>query len=142
MKKFCASALIALFVLLIISASSQAGKTHHQPGDVAGALGALTGYLSLFVGLFLSARWRMRLSGHTYKVGRQTLATLLFWYAVFAVFIGLMMPFMETNTFGFTFAAIMIVIWSSVAYACKRWQQRLWSAEQTRLTEAVAPHTE
>ena len=72
MKKVAANVLIALFVLLIVSASSQAGKTHIKaggPGDVAGALGELTGYLLLFVGMFYSARWRMKLSGHNYKVG-------------------------------------------------------------------------
>ena len=83
-----------------------------------------------------SARWRMKLSGHSYKVGRQTVATLLFWYAVFAVFVGLMMPLMERNTFGLTFGAAMIAIWSGIAYACKRWQQRLRTIERNRVTEA------
>jgi len=133
MKKLCANLLVALLVLMIISASGQAGKTHRQPGDIAGAMGALIAYLLLFVGLYYSARWRIKLSGHTYKLGRQTVATLLFWYAVFAVFIGLMMPLIEKNVFGFTFAAVMIALWSSVAYASKRWQQRIRAAERSHL---------
>jgi hypothetical protein len=129
MKKTLAIILIAVFVLMIISAASQTSKTHHQPGDVAGALGELVGTLLLFVGLFYSAKWLMKLSGHTYKVGRQTWAALLFWYSVFAAFTGLIMPVYERNTFGFTYGAVMIVIWSGAAYACKRWQRRLRTAE-------------
>ncbi|MGH9747636.1 MAG: hypothetical protein ACRD59_16190 [Candidatus Acidiferrales bacterium] len=139
MKKLSANLLIVLFVLMIIGASSQSGKTHRQPGDVAGAVGALIGCLLLLVGLFYSARWRISLSGHSYKLGQQTIAALLFWYAVFAAFIGLMAPLVERTTFGLTFAAVMIVVWSSVAYACKRWQQRLRAAEHSYLTQTLTP---
>ena len=143
MKKIFASVLVALFVLMIAGAANQAYKTHRQPGDVAGAIGALTGYLLLWVGLYYSVRWRIQLSGHTYKVGRQAVATILFWYAVFAVFAGLMMPLLlGETTFNFAVAAIIVVLWSSVAYVCKRWQQRLRAAERSRLTETSAAERE
>jgi hypothetical protein len=129
MKKTLAIILIVFFVLMIIGASSQTGKNHHQPGDVAGALGELVGMLLLFAGLYYSAKWLMKLSGHTYKVGRQTWAALLFWYSVFAAFIGLIISVYERNTFGFPYGAVMLVIWSGAAYACKRWQRRLRTAE-------------
>jgi hypothetical protein len=139
MKKIIASLLVVLFVLMILGAANQAYKTHRQPGDVAGAIGALMGYLLLWVGLYFSAQWRIQLAGHTYKVGRQTVATLLFWYAVFAAFVGLMMPLLlERTPFTFAVAAIMVVLWSSVAYACKRWQQRLRAAERSRLDVSPA----
>src|SRR6266853_2481316 len=99
MKKTIAIALIVLFALMIIGASNQAGRTPPlQQGDLAGFLGEIVGYLSLFVGLYYSTKWLMKLSGHTYKVGRQTWAALLFWYSVFAAFIGLMMPIYARNT--------------------------------------------
>src|SRR5271170_7849376 len=98
LRRPLANILVALFVLMIISASSQAGKTHLKPGDTAGAIGGLTGYLLLFVGLYYSARWSIKLSGHTHKVGSQTVATILFWYSVFAALISLIMPLYTRTT--------------------------------------------
>jgi hypothetical protein len=49
------------------------------------------------------------------------------------VFIGLMMPVYERNVFGLIFGGVMVAIWSLSAYACRRWQQRLRAAEQSRL---------
>lgn len=135
MKKTLSITLIVVFALMIAGRSNQVGKTSYlQQGDIAGFMGATIGYLLLYVGLFYSARWCMKLSGHTYKVGRQTMAALLFWYSVFAAFIGLMMPVYERNMTGFILGGGMIVIWSGVAYVCRRWQKRLLAAERAQGT--------
>jgi hypothetical protein len=135
MKKTLAIILVVLFTLTIMGRSNQVGKTPHlQQGDVAGFLGEIIGYLLLFVGLYYSARWLMKLYGHTYKVGRQTTAALLFWYSALAALIGLMMPLYERNRFGLTFGGIMLVAWSGIAYVCKRWQRRLRTAERAQHT--------
>ena len=89
MNRVIANTLIMLFILMIIAASAQAGKSMATPGDVAGTLGALTGYFLLIVGLFYSVRWRMKIAGRKYKLGRQTFAVLLFWYSAFAAVIGI-----------------------------------------------------
>ena len=136
MKRVTADALIALFVLLIVGASSQAGRTHIEPGDVAGALGVLTVYLLLFVGLFYSGRWRMKLSGHNHRVGRQTTAVILFWYSLLGILIGLVAAFGERDMFGLVFGAVMVAIWSGSAYACKRWLRRLRAEERGYLASA------
>jgi hypothetical protein len=91
----------------------------------------------LFAGLFYSTRWSIKLSGHTYKVGRQTTAALLFWYSAFATFIGLMMPVYERNKSGLIFGGVMVVIWFSAAYACNRWQKRLRVAERAQMVESA-----
>jgi hypothetical protein len=135
MKKIYANLLVAFFVLLILSASSQAGKNLRQPGDVAGALGALTGFLLLLIGLCYSARWSIKLSGHTYKLGRQTVAALLFWYSVIAAIFGLITLLMVRNAVGLQAGGVMFLIWSVAADACKRWQKRLWVAERVHSTE-------
>ena len=86
-KKLAADALITILVLMIISGGTRT-ETSVQPGDVAGALGRLTALLLLLVGLFLSVRWRVKLSGHNYKVGRQAIAAILFWYSLLAILFG------------------------------------------------------
>ena len=123
-----------MFVLMIISASRQAARTDRPPRNPAEATGALIGCLSLFVGLYYSARWRMKLAGHTYKIGRQTVAALVFWYSVFAAFIGLVMVLYTQAGFDFKIGAIMIVVWSGVAYVCRRWRQQLQAEERARST--------
>ena len=132
MKKTLATLLIVLFTFMIIAVSSQAAKTPPRQGDVAGAIGELIGMMVWFAGLFFSTRWNLKLYGHTYKLGRQTWAALLFWYSVFAAFIGLMMPLEERNKFGLTFGGFMLVLWVGVAYSCRRWQKRLLGAEQAQ----------
>jgi hypothetical protein len=135
MKKTLAIILIVLFTLMIMGRSNQVGKTPHlQQGDVAGFIGEIVGYVLLYVGLYYSTKWLMKLSGHTYKVGRQTWAALLFWYSILAIFIGLMMPVYERNLSGLIFGGVMVVIWSLSAYACRRWQQRLRTAERAQVT--------
>jgi hypothetical protein len=136
MKKTLAIILIILFVLMIIGETSQAGKNHAQAGDFSGAVVDIVFMLLLFAGLFFSARWLMKLSGHTYKVGRQATAALLFWYSAFATFIGLMMPVFERNTFGLISGGVMVTIWLTAAYACKRWQRRLRVAERAQESPA------
>jgi hypothetical protein len=136
-KKLCADLLIAFFVFGTVGGSAQATKIQ-TPGDVYEVAGRLTGFALLVVGLYFSVRWRIKLSGHDYRVGRQTLATILFWYSIVAIFIGLMMPFYARNTFGFTYGAVMTVLWGGVAYACKRWQKRLRAEERKRWNDAIA----
>jgi hypothetical protein len=133
LKRVFAYVLVAFFVMMIASASS---RVIRQPDNVAQAAGAITGYLLLFVGLYYTVKWSMKLSGHTYKVGRQTVAKLPFWYSVVAALVGLMMPLVKRNTFGFGYAAVMLIIWSTVAYACWQWRQRLRRAERSHLQGA------
>lgn len=137
MKKVVANLLVALFVLLIVGAASRAGIVGPAV-NVNETLGRITGVLLMVAGLYYSARWSLKLSGHTYKVGSQTVATIVFWYSLFAVFVGLLMPFYAQNMFGFKYAVIMVVVWSTVAYISRRWQQRLRAVERSRLAEASA----
>src|ERR1700684_2399158 len=97
MKKAVANDLVALFVLMIISSGAGVGKTRTVPDDVAETVGEIVGELMLFAGLYYSTRWNIKLSGHTYKIDRQTVATILFWYSLFALFVGLMTPLYERN---------------------------------------------
>jgi hypothetical protein len=121
---------------MIVGAASRAGIVGPAT-NVSETLGRITGVLLMVAGLYYSARWSLKLSGHTYKVGWQTVATIVFWYSLFAVFVGLMMPFYARNMFGFKYAVIMVVVWSTVAYVSKRWQQRLRKIERNRLIEAA-----
>jgi hypothetical protein len=139
-KKTLATILITLFTLAIIVVTSQAGKVPQRQGDVAGAIGELVGMLLWFVGLFYSIRWNIKLHGHTYKLGRQTWAALLFWYSVLAAFIGLDMIAFEHNSFGLTPGSIMLVLWSGMAYICRRWQKRLLGAE--RAQQSTVPQSQ
>ena len=54
-----------------------AGKTRTVPDDVAETVGEIVGELMLFAGLYYSTRWSIKLSGHTYEIDRQTVATIL-----------------------------------------------------------------
>lgn len=136
MKKICAILLVALFVLMIIGAASRAGVVGPAT-NVSETLGRITGVLLMVAGLYYSARWSLKLSGHTYRVGSQTVATIVFWYSLFAVLVGLLMPFYARNMFGFKYAVIMVLVWSTVAYGCRRWQQRLRAVERSRQEEAT-----
>jgi len=130
MKKTLAIFLIVLFTLMIVG-ESQVGKTSHlQQGDMAGLLGRVIAFLLPFVGLYYSTKWLLKCSGHSHKLGRQTWATLLFWYSILAALIGLMMPVFERNLSGLILGGAMVAIWSLSAYACKRWQKRLRASEQ------------
>lgn len=129
-KKLAANALVTVLVLMIISASTRT-ETSVKPGDVSGALGRSTALLLLLVGLFLSVRWRVKLSGHNHEVGRQAIAAILFWYSLFAILFGVLVPLFERSTFTLVFGAAMVAIWSGSAYVCRRWQCRLRSAERS-----------
>ena len=136
MKKLCADLLIAFFVFGTVG-----GSPNDEDSNTRRRIrsrGSPSGFALLVVGLYFSVRWRIKLSGHDYRVGRQTLATILFWYSIVAIFIGLMMPFCARNTFGFTYGAVMTVLWGGVAYACKRWQKRLRAEERKRWNDAIA----
>jgi hypothetical protein len=136
MKKICANLLVVPFVLMIVGSASRAGIVGPAT-NFSETLGRITGVLLMVAGLYYSAKWSLKLSGHTYKVGWQTVATIVFWYSLFAAFVGLIMPFYARNTFGFKYAVIMVVVWSTVAYVSKRWQQRLRRIERNRLIEAA-----
>lgn len=69
MKKTFSVVLVILFTLMIIGETSQAGKTHARAGDIGGAVVDIVFMVLVFAGLIYSARWRIKLSGHTYKVG-------------------------------------------------------------------------
>jgi hypothetical protein len=77
MKKSFAGILVTLSILLIFAASLNAA---HRPPvhDLASALGNLAGMLFDLAFLFYSVRWYIKLSGHTYKLARQTWAAILF----------------------------------------------------------------
>jgi hypothetical protein len=91
----------------------------------------LTAQLLVLTGLFFSSRWRIKLSGHTYKAGRQTLAVLLFWFSLVGLLGGFIMIFaVGSRTAGNVgFDLVMIAIWSFVPYLCRKWLKRLRVAE-------------
>ncbi len=123
MKKLVANVLIAFFILLIAGSVNQ--STKHQSASSAEALGQLTAQLLVFIGLFFSSRWRMKLSGHTYKVGRQTLAILLFWFSLFGLLGGLILPFAARSFSSVGIGLVMIALWGSAAYFFRKWLKRL-----------------
>jgi hypothetical protein len=87
-------------------------------------LGALrdSSYSSVFC---FSARWYIKLSGHTYKVSRQAWAVILFWHSVLATLFGFAMMFAASVVLG----APLVLLWSGVGFACWKWRQRLRRAE-------------
>lgn len=138
-KRITANILIGLFVLMTLGALSQAGKTQIEPGNTPEEFGFFIGRLLLFVGLFFSVRWKFKLSGHSHKVGRQTTAVILFWYSILAVLVGIAMPFVAKETFGYVFAAGMVLVWSFSAYLCNRWVRRLRAKENGLATTGISP---
>jgi membrane protein implicated in regulation of membrane protease activity len=84
-------------------------------------------------GLFFSARWYMKLSGHTYKVGRQTWAAIIFWYSLLAIIVGIGVMYKFV-----WFGVVIVVIWSLAAFACRRWLKRLRKEEQQRAVQRGA----
>jgi hypothetical protein len=62
-------------------------------------------YSSVFC---FSARWYIKLSGHTYKVSRQAWAVILFWHSVLATLFGFAMMFAASVALG----APLVLLWS------------------------------
>ncbi len=46
----------------------------------------------------------------------------------------------EHNSFGLTPGSIMLVLWSGMAYICRRWQKRLLGAE--RAQQSTVPQSQ
>jgi hypothetical protein len=138
MKKALAIFLSVWFVVMIIGGTAQASR-EPMHGDIAFALGQLIGFLLAVTGLYYSTKWRISLSGHTYRLGRQTWTALLFSYSVFAAFIGLTLLVVERNTIGLSFGGVMLVIWLSVGYVCWRWRRSLRSQEQAQCSQTATP---
>jgi hypothetical protein len=123
MKKVLAGLLVALFSLMIIGEPRNVQV--HPPKDSAEAVGQLAAMVLLIGFLFFSVRWYIKLSGHTYKLARQAWASILFWYSLLAILVGIMMA----ATISYAFGVPMMVIWACVAFACWKWRGRLRRAE-------------
>jgi hypothetical protein len=136
MKKFLAGLLVGLFTLLIFGASLNAARTLPQH-DLAYAIGNLAGMLLNCLFLFFSVRWYIKLSGHTYKLARQTWAAILFWYSVFAVLCGVAALLGRFIGMGIMF----IVLWSAVGFACWKWRQSLRRREAESIKSGVSTAT-
>jgi uncharacterized membrane protein len=121
-KKLVASALIVLFVLIAIGAS---GAKLPPAKSTAERIGQLTGYVLILLGLFFSTRWRLKLAGRTYKVGRQAFAVLWFCESILGILLGLVF----ISRVGIPFGAGMVVVWSLSLWATYRWLKRLRSHE-------------
>jgi hypothetical protein len=136
MKKFLAGLLVGLFTLLIFGASLNATRTLPQH-DLAYAIGNLAGMLLNCLFLFFSVRWYIKLSGHTYKLARQTWAAILLWYSVFAVLCGVAALLGRFIGMGIMF----IVLWSAVGFACWKWRQSLRRREAESIKSGVSTAT-
>lgn len=120
-KKIIASILIAIFALMLIGASVAKVPPARSTAE---RIGQIIGYLFILLGLFYSTRWRLKLAGRCYKVGRQSFAALWFCESILGIllgfnFIGLSVPF----------GVGMIVVWSLSLWATYRWLKRLRSHE-------------
>jgi type II secretory pathway pseudopilin PulG len=123
MKKFLAGLLVAVFTLMTIASPSSTQL--HPPKDAAEAVGQLMGLVLLIAGLFYSVRWYMKLDGHTYKLARQAWASILFWYSLLAILVGLGMAV----TISVAVGATMTAIWACLGFVCWKWRGRLRRAE-------------
>ena len=121
MKKVFAGLLVALFIFLILGIAINGTRPH----DAAYALGSLVGMILDFTFLFFSVRWYIKLSGHSYKLARQTWAAILFWYSMFAVLFGV--GALANRLFAM--GVVFLVLWSGIGFACWKWRQRLRRAE-------------
>ena len=149
MKKTLATVLIVFFVMILVTGITREIRVVGQQGShayTAEALDRLVGLyyelaalLPVLMGLYYSTRWLMKLSGHSYKLGQQTWAALLFWYSALAVLLGLTLSFGERNTTVLTIGAVMLVVWLSVAYACWRWRRSLRRQEKEQQSQPATP---
>ena len=122
-KKIEAVVLIVFFTLMVIESPRTAQL--HPAKDIAEAIGQLTAILLFVAGLFYSVRWYMKLNGHTYNLSRQAWASILFWYSLLAILIGLVMMVSSS----FAIGAPMAAIWACSGFAFWRWRGRLRCAE-------------
>jgi len=135
-KKAAATALIALFSISLLTSNSRMANLPN--GDVAGALGQLTGVLFLIAFLILSIRWRLRLSGYLKTAGRQAVAIFLIAFCA----LGLLLVPMAVIVFAKTPALLTIpVIFAALyiggLYACIRWVRRLRGTERQEASGAI-----
>ena len=142
MKKTLATVLIVFFVMILVTGITRTIRVAAQQVShdyIAEALGRLAAFLLVLTGLYYSTRWLMKLSGHSYKLGQQTWAALLFWYSALAALLGLTLSFVERNTTVLTIGAVMLVVWLSVAYACWRWRRTLRRQEKEQQSQPATP---
>jgi hypothetical protein len=137
MKKFIAAVLIAFFTLTLIAGTANVGKyvPASSAENIGYRLGALTGLILDITFLFYGVRWYIKLSGHTYKVARQTWAAILFWYSMLALVMGIGF-LMEKEIIG---GGIYLVVWGIIGFSCWKWRQRLRQKEvQLKAETAVS----
>jgi hypothetical protein len=123
MKKLVAVLLVTFFSLAIIASPRAAQQ--NPANDLGGAVAQLIVLLLFIAGLFYSVRWYMKLDGHTYKLTRQAWASILFWYSMIGVLMGLMF----TRSVSVIAGTVMMVVWALVGFACWKWRGRLRRAE-------------
>lgn len=123
MKKIVAVLFVTLSIFLILGVAINGTQKH--PHDAAYALGSLVGMILDFSFLFFSVRWYIKLSGHSYRLARQTWAAILFWYSMFAVLFGIGALANGLIAMGLTF----LILWSGIGFVCWKWRQGLRRAE-------------
>ena len=140
MKKFLAVVLIVFFSVMVIGESTTGNQ--HLSIKLSYTIGQLFG-ISLAIGfLFCSVLWYLKLNGHTYKLARQTSATLLYYYSIIAVLMGIAALVNEETflvnkeTFG---KVVMLILWSVVGFFCLKWRERLRQHEIQLHTPEVIP---
>lgn len=140
MKKTVGTILIIILSFWIIGIATRGGSVQPASRDRTGAVTGIIFVALLMVGLFFSVRWRMKLSGHHYKLGRQTTAAILFWYSSLAAMIGIAMAAANSgDRLRFILGISMVVISSLSAYACHKWRNRLLAEEKLRI--AIPPNS-
>ena len=124
-KIFLANTLVVLCVISILGDSIAVDK--HPVVGTAAAMGTFTGILIQVFGLYFSCRWRMTLARRTHKVGRQTGATILFWYFVLAalIFCIALVGVISDGVGAVFFGIVGLIIWVALACVCHRWLARL-----------------
>jgi predicted histidine transporter YuiF (NhaC family) len=143
MKKFLAVVLIAFFSVMVIGESTSVNQLLST--DLAYTIGQLCGMLLAIGFLFFSVRWYLKLDGHTHKLARQTWATLLYYYSIIAVLMGIA-SLVKKETFGGVLVnkeiiggVMALILWSLVGFFCLKWRQRLRQHEIQLYTQEVIP---
>ena len=90
LKKIIASVLILILTLMLINIG--AGQIA-RARSAGASIGQFMGFILVLFGLLFSTRWRLKLAGRTYKVGRQAFAVLWFCESVLGILIGLTFMF-------------------------------------------------
>jgi hypothetical protein len=133
MKRGLAILGIVVFSLMLIALPRGMEQNPPPPGDYAYLVGQLAGMVLIVGFLFYSVRWYLKLSGHTYKVGRQAWASILFWYSLLGVLLGLTL----TRVSG-VFGVGAAILWVFVALACWKWRKRLRRVESGTVASSVS----